>query len=75
MSTGAWLVDTFGPLGPLVVMAVCLLFLAIHWIFLRPRLVAWVRRDPELKEKRLRVVLGIGLILSMLSFLLVFTAD
>ncbi|HAI59760.1 MAG TPA: hypothetical protein DCM32_07775 [Xanthomonadaceae bacterium] len=73
MSTGAWIVDTFGQWGPLVVLGACIASLAAFWFLVRPRLVAWITSDAALQARRQTIVLVTAALCAILSFAISFS--
>lgn len=64
MNTGARVLDAFGYAWPLVVLSIPFVF---FWIFLRPGLLAWVKRDAALQEKRQRMLTDVAVFLLFIS--------
>ena len=62
-----WVLDTFGMYTPILLLFI--LFI-LSWIFLRPRMLAWVKRDPALQEKKVNMLTNVSLTLVLFALVM-----
>jgi len=72
VSTGSWLVDVFGKWAPLATLVGCAAILVLHWVFIRPRMTAWVDQEPAKREHRATLMVTLHAVPALLLYLYFF---